>query len=183
MRTVEGWNVTAAELAAPHPASAHVPPGGRRFLRAVDVDADPATVFRWLCQLKVAPYSYDLVDNLGRRSPRTLTPGADDLALGQRFLIGPLVDFERGHHLVFTASPAGERVFGPVAMSYEVVPGLTARSRIVAEVAVGPARGRARGPARGIDRLWQSFLGAGDLVMLRRQLLTLKALAEGAPRG
>lgn len=182
MRTVEGWNVTEAELAAPHPASAHVPPGGRRFLRAVDVDADPATVFRWLCQLKVAPYSYDLVDNLGRRSPRTLTPGADDLAIGQKFLIGPLVDFERDHHLVFVASPAGERVFGPVAMSYEVVPGLAARSRLVAEVAVGPPRGRARGPTRAADRLWQSFLGAGDLVMLRRQLLTLKALAEGAPR-
>ena len=183
VRTVEGWNVTDDERAAPHPASAHVPAGGRSFLRAVDVDADAATVFRWLCQLKVAPYSYDLVDNLGRRSPRSLTPGADDLALGQRFLIGPLVDFERDHRLVLVASPAGERVFGPVAMSYEVVPGLSARSRIVAEVAVGPPRGAARGPARALDRAWQSFLGVGDLVMLRRQLLTLKALAEGAPRG
>ena len=167
------WNVTADERRGPHPADAHVPSGGEHFVRAVDVEADPAVVYRWLCQIRIAPYSYDLVDNLGRRSPRSLTPGADELALGQRFQIGPLVDFEPGRMIVYVAGPRGARIFGPVAMSYEVVPGLASRSRILACLALGPARGP--------RRAWNAFLGAGDLVMMRRQLLNLRALAEATP--
>jgi hypothetical protein len=170
---VRFWNVTADERTGPHPADAHVPAGGEHFVRAVDVDADPAAVYRWLCQIRVAPYSYDLVDNLGRRSPRTLTPGADELAIGQRFQIGPLVAFERGRMIAFVAGPRGARAFGPVAMSYEVVPGRATRSRILACLAFGPAH-RPR-------RAFNAFIGAGDLVMMRRQLLNLRDLAESTP--
>lgn len=37
--------------------------------RAVSVHAEPAVVFRWLCQLRVAPYSYDLVDTSAGAAP------------------------------------------------------------------------------------------------------------------
>ena len=80
------WGATPAEVLADHSADALVGPGARAMTRAVDVAAPPAVTWRWVCQLAVAPYSYDLVDNLGRPSPRALTPGADRLAPGQRMV-------------------------------------------------------------------------------------------------
>ncbi|MCW2819266.1 MAG: hypothetical protein JWR42_2053 [Marmoricola sp.] len=168
---VRFWNVTPAERTAAHPADRHVPEGGGHVVRAVDVEADPALVWRWVCQLQLAPYSYDLVDNLGRRSPRSLTPGAEELTLGQRFLIGPLVELDDGRAVTAATRGLAARVCGPVALSYEVVPGVGSRSRILACLATGPARGR-------VDRVAQELLGVGDLVMMRRQLLTLRDLAE-----
>jgi hypothetical protein len=168
------WNVTAEERVADHPADAHVTGAATHFVRAIDVEADPATVFRWLCQIKVAPYSYDLIDNLGRRSPPTLTPGADDLELGQMLTVAPIVDFEVGRHITAATTGRAARVFGGVVLSYEVVPGRTTRSRILVCLAL-PA-------PRGVSRLWQMVLGAGDLVMMRKQLLTLKKYAEATDR-
>lgn len=170
------WNATAAERAETHPADRHVPAGGRHVLRAVDVDAAPDTVYRWLCQIAVAPYSYDLIDNLGRRSPTTLTPGADDVRVGQEFQIGPVVEVERGRQITVVTAGRAARVFGRLAITWAVVPGIDAPSRILGCVALGP-------PRNPIDRCLQAFLCLGDLVMMRRQLLNLKALAEASGRG
>ena len=63
------WNVPPST-----PATSYVQSSRERFTRAVEVDSSPETVFRWLCQLKVAPYSYDGIDHAGRRNPRFLTP-------------------------------------------------------------------------------------------------------------
>src|SRR5262245_41782307 len=89
------WRSTPDERRMPFPCDRHVSGPEAAYFRAVDVQAPAAIVFRWLCQLRVAPYSYDCIDNLGRRSPRRLTPGLDRLTVGQRFMTGfELVDFE-----------------------------------------------------------------------------------------
>lgn len=166
------WGATAGERRTTHAADRHVPPGGEHLVRAVDVDAAPEVVHRWLCQLSVAPYSYDLVDNLGRRSPRTLTSGAERLEVGQHVLIGPLAEVVPGRGFVTVAGPLGRRLFGDIAMGYEVVPGERARSRILVCLALGPRRRHSLG-------VWRTLLAAGDLVMIRKQLHTLRDLAEG----
>ena len=143
------------------------------WFRAVTVNADRRTAFRWLCQLKVAPYSYDLVDNLGRRSPRTLTPGAERLELGQRVMtIFELVEFSPDRHItILLKTPSAVRLFGEIALSYTLRDTGPGSCRLIVKMAVRNAAGSWGGMRRRL-------LAWGDLLMMRRQLLNLKKLAE-----
>ena len=145
-------------------------PGALLLTRAIPVAAPPALTWRWLCQVAVAPYSYDWIDNRGRRSPDTLTPGADRLRPGQVMaVVFRLTSYTEGHQWTALVSPRGRRLFGPVAMTYAAEPD-GSDSRIVCRLAVA-----AGGP---VTRVRAHALAWGDLVMMRRQLLNLKALAE-----
>ncbi len=144
------------------------------YFRGVTVQAPPATVFRWLCQLRAAPYSYDWIDNFGVRSPRQLTPGLENLAVGQTVMrIFNLVAFERDSHLTVRLKPhsPSTRIFGDVVVTYGIVPRGDGSCRLLAKLRVGYPRG----PIGWLTRI---VLPPGDLVMMRRQLLTLKRLAE-----
>jgi hypothetical protein len=87
------WNATAAEWTAQYPCDRCVQSLRERFTRAMEVESSPETVFRWLCQLEVAPYGYDRIDDPVRRGPRSLTPEADRLELGQEFFVSWPVEF------------------------------------------------------------------------------------------
>jgi hypothetical protein len=150
-RAAHEWGSTEAERELPLPCDRLVPDAAQVLHRAVAVQAPPAAVFRWLCQLKVAPYSYDLIDNFGRRSPRALTPGAERLERGQRVMtIFRLEEFERDRHITI--------VRPGLAVTYATLPG-----RLLMRI-------RSRRSRRLLPYL--------DLVMARRQLLNLKRLAE-----
>jgi len=75
--TVLTWGSTGQERALRFACDEFTGQTADALYRAVTVNAPPAVVFRWLCQLSAGPYSYDWIDNLGRRSPRTLTSGLD----------------------------------------------------------------------------------------------------------
>ncbi len=169
MGFVRAWGSTPQERTLRLPCDELIAAPDDVFFRGVDVDAPAATTFRWLCQLKTAPYSYDKIDNLGRRSPQTLTPGLQELAVGQRFqMIFALTSWEPGRSLTMqTNSP----LFGAVACTYLVPPVDEARSRIVVKFLV-------RYPRGPIGWAMRVVLPPGDLVMMRRQLLNLKGLAQ-----
>jgi hypothetical protein len=165
------WGATDAEVAARTPADDLVARPRARWVRAASSRAAPDRVWRWVCQLTVAPYSYDLVDNLGRRSPRALTPGADDVRVGQRLLVLFVVDsVTTGEQLTLRRRRPGRGPVGEFAITYRVLP-VAGGSRLVATVVVDGSPGRAPTVLR-----W--LLGWGDLVMMRRQLRTLARLAE-----
>lgn len=167
---IDHWGTTPEERRRHYPCDDLLPADARALFRSVTVAAPPSVVFRWLCQLKVAPYSYDLIDNLGRRSPRRLVSGVDDLVVGQPVMIFELTSFRRNEHL--TIQVRHHPVFGDVAISYTVTPGdLDATSRLVVKVVTVPARGM-------VGAVMRPLLPAGDLVMMRRQLLNFKTLAE-----
>jgi hypothetical protein len=162
MSAGSNWGATAEERAMPMACDRLLV--GTQVHRATTIDAPASVVFRWLCQLKLAPYSYDLVDNLGRRSPRELVPGLERLVVGQRFMsIFSLASFAYDEHITLRSHR--------VAVTYAVRSG-DGCARLVVRVIFAAPGGRL-----GTALIGQA-LALGDLVMMRKQLLTLKALAE-----
>jgi hypothetical protein len=166
------WGSTVDERAALYPCEEFVPDAKLAVYRAIDISAPVTVVFRWLCQLRVAPYSYDLLDNLGRRSPRELTPGADDLETGQRIMtIFHLASFEPDRHITIVCDGIGRKLLGQVSSTY-VVASSGEGSRLVLKLVCNPAGGRL------LAAPYRWFMPWFDLFMMRKQFLNLKRLAE-----
>jgi hypothetical protein len=168
--TVRIWGTTAEEREAPFPCDDLLPNYSEAYFRGVDVRADVPVVFRWLCQLRVAPYSYDWIDNLGRRSPRQLTPGLERLAVGQPFMrIFDLAAFEPDRHITLRLRDPG--LFPPLVVSYVVSASPARGCRLLVKLVV-----HFRSGSR--DRLVAVLAPCLDWIMMRRQLLNLKELSE-----
>ncbi|MEU8994869.1 hypothetical protein AB0C95_08625 [Streptomyces caniferus] len=164
------WGATRPEREAPYPCDPLVAAPAEGWFRAVDVAAPPGLVFRWLRQLTLAPYSYDWIDFRGQKSPRTLVQELPELAPGQPFLVFEIAGFETGTHITGVLPARLAERHGQMAVSYTLSPleeGCRLKVKVVAE---------AEGPLP--RRLRRRLLAWGDLVMMRKQLLTLKKLAE-----
>lgn len=158
------WGATASERGLALPCDRLLENPTVRLHRAISIDASPQIVFRWLCQLRVAPYSYDLLDNLGRSSPRELTPGLEYLQTGQRFMtIFALDSFAPGEHITLRARRT--------AVTYAVLAQGNSARLLVRVLFAAP------GPRLSASLIARA-LALGDLAMMRRQLRTLKKLSE-----
>jgi hypothetical protein len=161
------WGVSADEVRLRYPCDDLVPSPAVELWRGVTVHAPARAVWPWVRQLRVAPYSYDWVDNAGHRSPTTLRdlpdprPGDRFSTVAGRFAVGRVVATEPGRHL--TASVMG------ALMSYLLVPDGD-DTRLLLKVVLPE------------HRWYGSALAVGDWPMARRQLLTLKRLAESEAR-
>ncbi len=165
------WGVAPDEVQRPYPCDDFVDAPALQAWRAVDVAAPADAVWPWVGQVRAAPYSYDWVDNLGRRSPRRLLH-LPEPRVGDHFTSvggrpqGRIVSVTPGRQL--TATILGAH------LSYVVEGDERPATRLLLKVVMQSTR---------LATLWS----VGDLVMARRQLLNLKHLAEaehreGAPR-
>ena len=157
------WGVSRSETLRAYPCDDFVAAPTLRAWRGVYVEAPAEVVWPWVTQVRIAPYSYDWIDNLGHRSPRELA-GLPEPQAGDRFTtaagrsVGRIVAVDQGRQL--TGS------IGGVFMSYVLVPLEPDRTRLLLKVVARTTRWAAVG------------LSVGDLIMARRQLLNLKQLAE-----
>ena len=157
------WGVSASEIAQPYPCDDLVTSPTLAAWRGVHIDAPAEVVWPWVAQVRLAPYSYDWIDNLGRRSPRRLQ-GLPEPRAGESFTrvggrpTGRIVSVEPGRQLTGAIMGA--------FMSYVLVPQNDGTTRLLLKVVMqtNPLLARA--------------VSVGDLVMARRQLLTFKQLAE-----
>ena len=78
------WGVTDSEMQRPYPCDGFVVSPTVQAWRGVSIKAPVAVVWPWVAQVRLAPYSYDWIDNLGRRSPRRLL-GLPDPRVGEAF--------------------------------------------------------------------------------------------------
>lgn len=165
------WGAMPAEQAMSFPCDRYLPDADQAYFRAVEVHAPASMLFRWLCQLRVAPYSYDWIDNIGRQSPRQLIAGLENLEIGQHMMIFQLVNFERDRHLTLLVTSARiQAIYGKIALSYVIVSQSEQCCRLVVKLLV-------RYP-QGFGSIMRIILPWGDFFMMRKQLLTFKHLAE-----
>jgi hypothetical protein len=182
----ETWGTEPRERSLAFPCDGLISQPDAVLYRGVTIKASREIVFRWLCQMRAAPYSYDWIDNFGRQSPQELTPGLDNLAIGQDVMrIFNLVGFEQDCHLTLRlkTKSGASRTFGDIAVSYLIVnivepiieQGSISRCRLLVKL-IGKY-------PRGLQgAMMRALLPWGDLIMMRRQLLTFKRLAEAAEK-
>ncbi|ANS27995.1 polyketide cyclase/dehydrase [Rhodococcus opacus] len=159
------WGVTDDEVARRYPCDELVPVPVLQAWRGVTVHSTPDGLWPWVAEIRLAPYSYDWIDNLGRRSPRQLR-ALPEPAAGQHFTASGNRPLGR----ILSVS-AAEQLTGGImgaVMSYVLVPNGDS-TRLLLKIVM--AKGRWLAP----------LISVGDLVMARRQLLNLKRLAEQPP--
>jgi hypothetical protein len=162
------WGVTQAEVARRYACDDLVPDPALEVWRGVTVQVGPEAVWPWVTQIRLAPYSYDWIDNLGRRSPPKLQ-GLPEPVVGEPFISS----VGRSFGEVLAVDPGAQltgEILGAV-MSYVVAPAEDGHTRLLLKLVL--RRGRVIAP----------LLSVGDLIMARRQLLNLAQLAERTAAG
>ena len=168
---LRNWGATPDEVSAQLPGDDICPDARIVATRSISLSASPEDVFPWLRQMgfgRAGWYSYDILDNLGRRSASSIVEKWQDLEEGGTMPGGP-VDFrattvQPPHTLVIMLDRRG-RIGRRICftLAYNLRP-TASGTRLV-------TRARTRINLPGGVLLERFVLGPGDGVMVRKQLL------------
>jgi hypothetical protein len=166
------WGATDEEVHRAMPGDDLIP-GAASTTRAIAIAAPPEQVWPWLVQIgygRAGWYSYDWIDNDGRRSADRVLPELQDLQVGDQILMipgmGPRVRAIEPHrHLL-----AGDADGGTWCLALRPGDGGT---RLV-------SRWRARWPLTPATAFWILLSDPGAFIMERKMLKGIKARAERA---
>ena len=168
------WGTRSDETRLVYPCDRFLEGVADAYYRGITIHASPKVIFRWLCQMRIAPYSYDWIDNFGRKSPRELTPKLNELRIGQHVMtIFELVDFEEDRQFTIRMKRDffTHKVVGDTVVSYVIEPGDGGSCRLLVKLLV-------RYPKGLLGWVTRLTLPPGDLIMMRRQLMNFKELSE-----
>lgn len=165
------WGTTHEEVRRAMPGDGLLRPGAPSTTRAITIDAAPRDVFPWLLQIGYGRggwYSYDWIDNDGKRSVDRIDPALQRLAVGDRIQMlpgfGPIVrEIETDHHILSGGDAD--------TWCLLVEPTPEGRSRLV-------SRWRQDWPKSFGTFVWTLLSDPGAFVMEWKMLRTIRRLAE-----
>ncbi|MEM7339018.1 MAG: hypothetical protein AAF467_10250 [Actinomycetota bacterium] len=182
---LDRWGATDTEVASAMPGDHLVAAPGSVATRSITLGCGPDEVFDWLAQMgtgRAGWYSYDLIDNFGRRSARHIEPSWQVGEAGEPIPAGPMAFdtpvVDRPHALVIAVRQ--RRLLGHVVdfvLAYRLDPAAEASPSSAASEDAASTRlvTRATIAIRGpLGRLATVALTVGDGVMVRRQLIGLR---------
>jgi hypothetical protein len=172
------WGATDDEIQSPVVGD-HICPDARIVAtRSITISAPPNEVFPWIRQMgfkRAGWYSYDIIDNLGRKSATSIHEDWQDVTTGSQVPAG-LMSFTAAivepprSFVLQVGSPTRPMKRLCFTLAYELRDD-PAGTRLVTRM-----RSRVNVPTGVvIERL---LLGPGDGIMLRKQLLNIAARAE-----
>ncbi|MDP4510066.1 hypothetical protein [Nonomuraea turcica] len=175
------WGATREEVHDPLPGDAAIPLPHIVATRAITIDAPPEAVWPWLVQMggytRAGWYGYDAIDNGGMPSARRIIPelqklDVGDLLLTSRSGTGYRVELvERERALVLAI-----RAFHVTEIWAIVLRDLGGRTRMLFRLRVLCRPGL-------LGLIYLLLSQSADYVTARKQMTTIKALAEGGSGG
>lgn len=170
----ESWGATPDEIAGAVVGDDLCPDARVVATRCITIDAPPHEVFPWIRQMgfgRAGWYSYDWIDNLGRKSARHIHPEWQHVADNDRIPAGPMsfiAQYVNEPHSFVLATSSGTTKRLMFTLAYEL------RSHPQGTRLVTRMRARVNIPGGRI--MEKAFLAPGDGLMVRKQLLTLRSI-------
>ena len=166
------WGIELPEYQIEFPCDRYLARHDDAYFRGITIQANFRIIYHWICQLRKGTFSYGFKRHV---EPK---PGLDEIRLGQHIMgIFEIVDFEPNRYLTIRIQKGSlaARIYGQVAVTYMILPKSDERSRLLVKILIRYPK------VLGLLTRW--LLPWGDLIMMRKQLLNFKKLAEATQRG
>lgn len=97
----------------------------RELLRCIEIQAGERDIYVWLTQLRIAPYSYDFLDNPGRKSPGYIIENLPPVRINTHFLLAfHVTGFEENKYIsgrfCVPVNPLISRYFREMYIEYRI---------------------------------------------------------------
>lgn len=176
--SLSNWGASAEEIAATYVGDDLCPSAQVVATRAITIATSPVELFPWIRQMgfgKAGWYSYDLIDNLGKRSATAIHPEWQNVSTGDLVPGGPiaftalLVDAPQTFILGMQGKGRFSRRIN-FTLAY-ILREQNSGTRLITRVQILL-------DFPGGALVAKYLLGPGDGIMLRKQMLTLRKRAE-----